>query len=118
MPTRKTPVNGDYQTGALTALTARTIISPASNTVGIKIAVGSCFDFNNGFGHFVIAASAPTTMTGGVVVSSVKQYVSGAPNYSTHKIVEDLFIPAGTGLYWINDLLSTNTRTDVSWSNG
>jgi hypothetical protein len=118
MPIRKTPTNSNYQRAALTLLTSRTIISAASNTTGLKLLSGSCFEqqTGSGFGHFVISTSSPSAMSDGLSVSQMITFVAGANNYCTYKIIDDLFIPSGYGLYWVSDSTSSVTSTDVSWS--
>ncbi len=121
MPIRKTPTNSNYQAGALLALTSRTIFSAASNTTGIKIHSGSVYErqATDGFGHFVIATSAPSTMADGFNVSKAISYQSGASNFVLYSINDDIFVPSGYGLYWISTTATAagvGTATDVSWS--
>jgi len=120
MPIRKTPISTFTSASAvLSALTPKTIFTPASNTTGVKIFAGSAFEYISGaFGtaHFVIATSAPAAITDGVVVSTCAISPSTSTTGFSHKIIDDLFVPAGYGLYFINNIASAATSIDVSWS--
>lgn len=118
MPNRKTPVSSNYVNAALLANTLRTIFTPASNTTGIKIHSGNCFEYSNttGYGHFVIAATAPVTMSDGLNVTGSFCVGVGTSNVSAYMIKDETFIPAGYGLYWMSAANGVGTVTDVSWS--
>lgn len=118
MPNRKTPTASNYQSGALAALTVRTIFTPASNTTGIKIHSGSYYgvESTNGIGHFVIATSAPSSMNDGATISEIISIGVTANAYPSYKIKDDSFVPAGYGLYWISAAVASGASTDVSWS--
>lgn len=119
MPIRKTPTSSNTQSGAVSALTPRTIFSAASNTAGNKIAVGSAYStyaVGGAYGHFVVAVSAPAAITDGVTVSAVINYMTSSADRVVYKIFDDLFVPSGYGLYFIESTATTGTTTDVSWS--
>jgi len=120
MTIRKTPQYSFVSSASvLTALAPKTIFAPAANTKGIKIVSGSAYEFISGAigtAHFVIATSAPAAITDGLTVSTVTISPGSTNTGFSHKIPDDLFVPAGYGLYFIGTITTGATSIDVSYS--
>ena len=117
MPNRKTPTSSFSLFITQTSLLPRTVFAPAANTKGVKVLVGTAFELQtaNGNGHFVISTSAPSALTDGILVSNLITYISGATNQTISKTIDDLFVPAGYGLYYISSGAGT-VFIDASWA--
>lgn len=125
MTIRKTPQYSNYQSGVLSALTARTIFTPASNTKGVRIVAGAAEVTGTSFssGHFVMHTTSPSTMADGLTVSEPTNKTSIVAGGTTvayvanSNILDDIFIPSGYGLYFIcAQTITDNLITDVSYT--
>lgn len=97
---------------AMAANTPDTIIAPGANVNGAIIWDAGFFDVHSAFGQIAMIAknAAPTTVIDGDVLLIAENFVAGASNYSSGKLEKSVKIPAGKGLYYIQNGTQTGSH--------
>ncbi len=107
-------------TTAMAANTPDAVFAPGSNVNGAIVWIAEFFthssaNWSTGAG-FVAKASAPTSIIDGDVICAINKPASATNTPSSGWLKGPVFIPAGKGLYYINQIADTNCHRAVLYT--